>query len=56
MDALRSLLALALDKLWSSGAFAADVLTMIDAIMGAAIESIQTSRRLAKSTALNSVG
>jgi len=56
IDALQRLLALALDKVRSSGAFAEDVVfAMIDAIMGAAIEFIQTSRLLAKSTALKSM-
>lgn len=56
IDALQRLLALALDKVRSSGALAEDVVfAMIDAIMGAAIEFIQTSRLLAKSTALKSM-
>lgn len=56
LDALQRLLALALDRVRSSGVFAEDiVLSMIDAIMSAAIEFIQTSRRLAKSTALISI-
>jgi hypothetical protein len=56
IDALQRLLALALDKVHSSGAFAEDVVfAMIDVIMGAAIEFIQTSRRLAKSSALISI-
>lgn len=56
IDALQRLLALVLDKVRSSGAFAEEVvLPMIDAIMSAAIEFIQTSRRLAKNTALCSV-
>jgi hypothetical protein len=56
LDALQRLLALALDKVRSSGVFAEDIVfAMIDAIMSAAIEFIQTSRRLAKSTALISI-
>ena len=56
IEALQRLLALALDKVRSSGTFAEDVVfAMIDAIMGAAIEFIQSSRRLAKSTALKSI-
>ena len=48
VEALQRLLALALDKVRSSGEFAEHVvITMIDAIMGAAVEFIQTSRRLA---------
>jgi hypothetical protein len=48
IDALQRLLALALDKVRSSCEFAESVvIAMIDAIMGAAIEFIQTSRRLA---------
>ncbi len=55
-DALQRLLTLVLDKARSSGAFAEIiVIAMIDAIMGAAIEFIQPSRRLAKNTALNSI-
>jgi len=57
IDALQRLLALALDKVRSSGAFAEDVVSaMIDAIMGAAIEFIQTSRRLMKNMSLISIG
>jgi hypothetical protein len=49
IDALQRLLALAFDKVRSSGEFTEDVVfAMIDVIMGAAIEFIQTSRRLAK--------
>jgi hypothetical protein len=56
-DALQRLLALVLDRVRFSGEFAEDVvIAMIDAIMGAAIEFIQSSRRLAKSTGLNSIG
>ena len=51
IDALQRLLALALDKVRSSGEFAESVVVaMIDAIMGAAIEFIKTSKRLAIST------
>lgn len=57
MEALQRLLALALDKVRSSGAFAEDVvIAMIDAIMGSAIEFIQSSRRLMKNTGLFSIG
>ena len=57
IEALQRLLALALDKVRSSGIFAEDVVfAMIDAIMGAAIEFIQSSKRLMKNTALTSVG
>lgn len=48
IDALQRLLALTLDKVRSSGEFAESVVVaMIDAIMGAAIEFIKTSKRLA---------
>jgi hypothetical protein len=51
IDALQRLLALALDKVRSSCEFAESVvIAMIDAIMGVAIEFIQTSRRLAINT------
>lgn len=57
IDALQRLLTLAFHKARSSGEFAEDVVfAMIDAIMGAAIEFIQSSRRLAKSNALTSIG
>lgn len=57
IEALQRLLALALDKVRSSGTFAEDVVfAMIDAIMGAAIEFIQSSKRLMKNTALTSIG
>lgn len=47
IDALQRILALALDKVYSSGAFAEHiVITMIDTIMGVAIEFIQSMRRL----------
>ena len=47
IEALQRLLALVLDKVRSSGEFAESVIgAMIDAIMGAAIEFIETSRRL----------
>ena len=53
IEALQRLLALALDKVRSSGEFAENVIiAMIDAIMGAAVEFINTSRRLTVSTAL----
>ena len=49
IEALQRLLALVLDKVRSSGTFAEDVvIAMIDAIMGAAVEFIQSSRRLMK--------
>ena len=55
LEALQRLLALTLAKVRSSGEFAESVVVaMIDAIMGAAIEFIQTSRRLATSTAVYS--
>ncbi len=48
IEALQRLLALALNKVRSSGEFAEQiVIAMIDAIMGAAVEFIQTIRRLA---------
>jgi len=57
IEALQRLLTLALDKVRSSGAFAEGVvIAMIDAIMGAAIEFIQSSKRLMKNTALTSIG
>ena len=50
-EALQRLLALALDAVRSSGEFADNVIVaMIDAIMGAAIEFIKTSRRLCENT------
>ncbi|MCJ7603826.1 MAG: transposase [Desulfobulbaceae bacterium] len=55
IEALQRLLALALDKVRSSGEFAESVIVaMIDAIMGAAIEFIKTSRRLSLSTGVYS--
>ena len=46
---MQRLPALALDKVRSSGAFAEIIVfAMIDAIMGSAIEFIQSSRRLRK--------
>jgi hypothetical protein len=57
IEALQRLLALALDKVRSSGAFAEDVVSsMIDAIMGAAIEFIQSSKRLMNNSTLTSIG
>ena len=51
IEALQRLLALALDKVRSSGEFAESVIVaMIDAIMGATIEFIKTSRRLSLTT------
>jgi len=51
IDALQRLLVLALDKVRSSGEFAESVVVaMIDAIMGAAIEFIKTSKRISVST------
>ncbi len=56
IDALQRLLALALDRVRSSGEFAENVIiAMIDVIMGAAIDFIQTSRRIALSTDVSSV-
>lgn len=47
IEALQRLLALAFDKIRSSGEFVEDVvITMIDAIMGTAVEFIQSMRRL----------
>ena len=47
IESLQRLLALVLDKVRSSGEFAENVIVaMIDTIMGAAIEFIETSRRL----------
>lgn len=47
IDALQRLMALVLDKVRSSGEFAEDmIMAMIDAIMGAAVEFLQTSRCL----------
>jgi hypothetical protein len=47
MEALQRLLTLVLDKVRSSGEFAEDVvIAMIDAVMGAAVEFIQTKKRL----------
>lgn len=55
IEALQRLLTLALDKVRSSGEFAEDVVfAMIDAIMGAAVEFIQTSRRLTINSAMHS--
>lgn len=52
IEALQRLLALALDKVRASGeVIEGTVIAMIDAIMGAAIEFIQTSKRLAPRTA-----
>lgn len=48
LEALQRLLTLVFDKIRSSGEFAEHVvIAMIDAIMGAAVEFIQTKRRLA---------
>ena len=50
-DALNRLLSLALNKVRASGEFAEDVINaMLDAIMGAAIEIIKSSQRLATLT------
>ena len=47
MEALQRLLTLVFDKIRSSGEFAEDVvIAMIEAIMGAAVEYIQTKRRV----------
>ncbi|MEE4254462.1 MAG: transposase [Desulfuromusa sp.] len=49
IEALQRLLALVFDKIRSSGEFAQDiVITMIDAILGAAVEFIQSMRRLSR--------
>ena len=54
-EALQRLLALALNKVRSSGEFAEDVIVaMLDAIMGAAVEFIQTSRSLSMKSAASS--
>jgi hypothetical protein len=54
-EAMQRLLALALDKVRSSGEFAEDVIVaMVDAIMGAAVEFIQTSRSLSMKSAVSS--
>jgi hypothetical protein len=56
IEALQRLLALVLDKVRSSGTFAEDVvIAMIDAIMGAAVEFIYSSRRLMNNTGLYSI-
>jgi hypothetical protein len=48
MEALQRLLTLVLDKVRSSGEFAEDVvIAMIEAVMGAAVEFIQSKKRLA---------
>lgn len=53
LEALQRLLTFVFDKIRSSGEFAEDVvIAMIDAIMGAAIKFIQTSRRLAANSNL----
>ena len=55
IEALQRLLTLALDKVRSSGEFTESViLAMIDAIMGAAIEFIKTSRRISLNAAIYS--
>ena len=49
IEALQRLLKLVFDKTRSSGEFAEDVvIAMIDAIMGAAVEFIQSKRRLSR--------
>lgn len=56
IEALQRLLALALDKVRASDEVTeGTVIAMIDAIMGAAIEFIQTSKRLATRTAAYSI-
>lgn len=56
IEALQRLLALALDKVRASGeVLEGTVIAMIDAIMGAAIKFIQTSKRLAHRTAAYSI-
>ncbi len=53
-EALQRLLALVLDKVRSSGEFAeAKILAMIDAIMGAAVDFIKTSRSLLGNSIVN---
>ena len=55
IEALQRLLALTLDKVSSSCEFSEHVVfTMIDSIMGAAVELIQPSRRLTISSAIHS--
>ena len=55
-DAMQRLLALALEKVRSSGEFAESIITaMLDAVMGAAVEFIQTSRALNMKTAVATV-
>ena len=57
IEALQRLLALALDRVRSSGEFTEHVvIAMIDAIMGAAVEFVQTSRRLATNRNVFSIG
>lgn len=55
-EALQRLLALALDRVRSSGEFVeATILAMIDAIMGAAIDFIKTSRNLLDNSLVTSI-
>ena len=55
IDALQRLLALALDKVRSAGEFSEDVVSaMVDAIMSAAVDFIQTFRSLSRNSAANS--
>ena len=55
-EALQRLLALALDKVRSSGEFAeATILAMIDVIMGAAIDFIKSGQRLLGNNIVNSI-
>ena len=55
-EALQRLLALALDRVRTSGEFAeSTILAMIDVIMGAAIDFIKTGRRLLGNNIVNSI-
>ena len=55
IESLQRLLALVLDKVRSSGEFAENIIVaMIDTIIGAAIEFIETSRRLSPNNNANS--
>lgn len=55
IDALQRLLSLAFDKIRSSGEFAEDVIiAMVDAIMSAAVDFIQTIRSLSANSAVSS--
>ncbi len=55
LDALQRLLTVAFDKVRSSGEFAENVIiAMVDAIMSAAVDFIQTIRSLSANSAVNS--